>query len=301
MSCLSECILESPGSSPSLEILDQQLLHGSVFISSKQPFSKWSKEDQGKSYELMQRTAQVWKNCKITEQYLIYGQINSRDHELPFNWEMVPYAPCKTTLGRIVQQLQVLWRTVFGGIAISQEDRQQQTSNYKNLFNSVPQSPPPEDMPHESNDAFCKSDTLQRQRVVTGEKVNVLFNYAPIGFGGEKLHFLIVPKYHREKFSDVTQEEYQEACALTQKLVDHFSETRKTLKNVYLMNKTGIDAGQSVPHWHLHVVFSSNAAQNFWGRLTVLRNILFGSSPMKKEALEQKVSSLKEELISLNS
>ena len=62
------------------------------------------------------------------------------------------------------------------------------------------------------------------------------------------------------------------------------------------MHKTGIDAGQSVKHWHLHVIFSTNTAQNFWGRITVIRNILFGSSPMKRDELARKVGALRLEL-----
>jgi diadenosine tetraphosphate (Ap4A) HIT family hydrolase len=58
------------------------------------------------------------------------------------------------------------------------------------------------------------------------------------------------------------------------KLIDHFKIRRKTVKNVYLLNKTGIDAGQTVKHWHLHVIFSTNKAQDFWGGMTVIKNIL---------------------------
>lgn len=266
-------------------------------IAPNRPFNAWQTKHHADSYHLMQRIAEVWTHNQLTDQYLIYGKIHSE----PFKWEMVPYKKCRTVIGRVFQQLQVLWRTVFGGWVLTEAMRKDQF----HLFNKLACATPPSSakastmLPLKGEDAFCKDETIERQWVITGKKVNVLFNYAPIGFGGEKLHFLIVPKEHRETFPDVTQEEYCESLALTTKLVDHFSATRKTIKNVYLLNKTGIDAGQSVKHWHLHVVFSTNARQDFWGKLTVVKNILFGSSPMKNEDLLTKVDALRTELATI--
>lgn len=243
----------------------------------------------------MQRIAQAWKSGNVTNQYLIYGKIDSN----PFNWEMVPYQKCRTFIGRIIQQLQVLWRTVFGGATVSEESGKNQAKRYEVLLNQSPEVIEPSNDPSKGNDSFCKDETIERQWVIKGKKVNVLFNYAPIGFGGERLHFLVVPKEHRETFTDVTQEEYCESLELTTKLVEHFGETRKTVKNVYLLNKTGLDAGQTVKHWHLHVIFSTNTAQDFWGKMTVIKNILLGSSPMKKDNLAKTVGALREELAPL--
>lgn len=86
---------------------------------------------------------------------------------------------------------------------------------------------------------------------------------------------------------------------MTTKLVDHMTNSRKTVKNVYLLNKTGVDAGQTVKHWHLHVIFSTSTAQDFWGKITVIKNILFGSSPMKKDELAKNIGKLRAELSGL--
>lgn len=86
---------------------------------------------------------------------------------------------------------------------------------------------------------------------------------------------------------------------LTTKLVNHFTDTRKTIKNAYLLNKTGLDAGQTVKHWHLHVIFSTNVAQDFWGKVTGMKDILLGSSPMKKDVLAKRINALREELAQL--
>ena len=276
---------------PNKQLLDQSL----HIVAPKKQFNSWSAQNHADSYQFMQRMAQVWKRSNFTNQYLIYGKIDSN----PFHWEMVPYQKCRTCIGRIVQQLQVLCRTVFGGIKISEEARKNQVKKYGSLLSKPPGAIEPSGISSKSNDSFCKDDTIERQWVITGKKVNVLFNYAPIGFGGERLHFLVVPKEHREAFTDVTQEEYCESLDLTTRLVGHFTATRRSIKNVYLLNKTGVDAGQTVKHWHLHVIFSTNTAQDFWGKITVIKNILLGSSPMKKDDLTQKVGDLRTELATL--
>lgn len=290
MSPIFNILLRSDDRSLLTFIPSEQLAPQSLqIIKPEKQFKEWSEQNHADSYSFMQRIAQTWKSDNVTDQYLIYGKID----ENPFNWEVVPYQKCRTCIGRIIQQLQILWRIVFGGISVSAESRRKQYENFS-LENSYETTPL--ESPKKSDDSFCKADTIDRQWVITGQKVNVLFNYAPIGFGGERLHFLVVPKEHREAFTDVTQEEYCESMELTTKLLDHFTENRKTIKNAYLLNKTGKDAGQTVKHWHLHVIFSTNAAQDFWGKLTVLKNILLGSSPMKKEDLAERVSQLREEL-----
>ena len=62
----------------------------------------------------MQRIARAWESSHFTHQYLIYGKVDSN----AFNWEMVPYQKCRTFIGRAFQQLQVLWRIVFGGMRV---------------------------------------------------------------------------------------------------------------------------------------------------------------------------------------
>lgn len=269
----------------------QQLLENSIQIKVQdRQFNDWTQENHSDSYFFMQRIAQAWKKNQMTDQYMIFGKVDSND----FNWEVVPYKKCHTVIGRIAQQLKVLSRIVFGGKESSEKSIEKQNTKYQQLLTD--EMDYPDESESVGNDPFCKEETMDRQRVIEGETVNVLYNYAPIGFGGERLHFLVIPKAHRSGFTDVTKEEYCESMELTKKLIDHFSSTRTDIKNAYILNKTGVDAGQSVDHWHLHVILSNNGAQDSFGKLTVMKNILLGSSPMSKEALAAKVSDLKDEL-----
>ncbi len=296
MSNISRTILQNETQSVCVTVPHEQLLDQSLYITApNKQFHQWSEQDHSISYLFMQQIAQAWNSNNITDQYLVYGKVDANN----FLWEMVPYQKCQTIFGRIFQQLQVLWRTVFGGKTVSEETAQEQAKQYTSLLEKAPRVVIPLETTQKSTDSFCKEQTIERQWVITGKKVHVLFNYAPIGFGGERLHFLVVPKEHRQSFTEVTQEEYSESLSLTTKLITHLKQTRPALTNVYLLNKTGVDAGQTVPHWHLHVICSTHPVQDFWGKITVIKNILLGSSPMKHDDLVKRVASLRQELAPL--
>ncbi len=238
-----------------------------IYHKTKSDITTWSNQDHQESLKVM-------KNQATSESYMFIAK------EPSFTWEYVPYAPCKTAIGRAIQQIQVVWRIAFGGIPTSQKESQ----ITKNVQKAA------------ENDAFCKASTIDKQWVITGKKVNVLFNYAPIGLGGEeRLHFLIVPKAHRTRFTDITRDEYRESMQFATKLISHFKKTRKS-SHAYLFHKTGRDAGQTVPHWHMHLIFAQTKAQDFLSKLQLVKNILFGSTPLKADLLQKRVLELREEL-----
>lgn len=269
------------------------------FVAPEKQFNKWLMKDHAASYVFMQRVVEAWKKSNFVNQYLIYGKVDAT----LFKWEIVPYQTCSNIITRKIQQLIVLIKAIFGGSVVSEEDCKKQQADYQALLKEQPMVvDKPLDEPNPGNPScpFCKKDVVDNQSVITGNKVNVFFTRAPIGFGGERLHFLVIPKVHRVAFTDVTQEEYCESMDLTTKLINHFTNSRKTIKGVYLLNKTGVDAGQTVKHWHLHVIFSTSASQDFWGKLTVMKNILVGSSDMEKNEFAERVKVLSKELASIN-
>lgn len=295
---ISQRVLEKEGS-VSISIPERQLANKSLQITplNSKSYVAWSIEDRSNVYAALQKTVDVWKKSGFADQYLVYGKQQSSD--MSFNWEVVPYYKPSTFIGRIWQQFFVLWKITFGGTTLSESQRQKEVDEYKAVFKEF--MPSVQDGAQkimdvvQGNDAFCKAEVINKQLVLEGRSINVLYNYAPIGFGGERLHFLIVPKEHKTKFSELSEEEYLEATDVSQKLMSHFSVTRE-IEDVYIFHKTGVDAGQTVPHWHMHMILTSNKTQDIFGKLTVLKNMLIGSSPMKGEELSRKVSSLKDEL-----
>jgi diadenosine tetraphosphate (Ap4A) HIT family hydrolase len=291
---LSNSILNNSNHSLFTIVPERQLKDQSVqIIKPGKDFKEWSKKDHLDSYFFMQRIAQAWKSNQITDQYFIYGKTIPSD----FKWEMIPYKKKSCWLTRIIQQIVVLIRVVFGGRSVSKDDQRKQVNGYKTLLEKTTAEVHKMTDSTLGQDAFCKKDVIERQWVVTGEKINVLFNYAPIGLGGQRLHFLIVPKVHREAFTDVTEEEYCEAMNLSEKLITHFMGTRENIKNAYLFNRTGKDAGQAVDHWLMHLVFSDKGTQDYCGKWTVFKNIVAGgSSSLKAEELKNRVTDLRNEL-----
>jgi len=64
----------------------------------------------------------------------------------------------------------------------------------------------------------------------------------------------------------------------------------------YLFDKAGAEAGQSVPHWHEHLIFTATKTQELFGKLIILKNMLIGSSPLPEKELQSRVQLLKIEL-----
>jgi diadenosine tetraphosphate (Ap4A) HIT family hydrolase len=249
---------------------------------------EWSADDHANTFTLMQRIV----SASPFTNNLIYGKATVHS---PFSWEVVPYAPCKTALGVIIQQVRVLWNIAFGGLRTHWATHLPYFERYQALLER-PIKSETDLTPVAGTDPFCQDATIQRQWILTGEKVNLLLSHAPIGFGGERLHFLAVPKAHHKRFVDISAEEYAETMTLTHKLITRLAPSR-SIQSVYLLNKTGKVAGQVVDHWLMHIIIVTNPAQDFWGKWTVFKNILFGSSAMDPKAFNQKVFDLRREMI----
>ena len=229
---------------------------------------------------LLQKIVSFWKEQKISESYMIIGQDQLQKNEKAFTFQAVPYQKASTWIGRFWQQFLVLWRFTFGGFHLTSGRVRDLTHIYHDGLNhTIAQTAT--SVEAISNCAFCRKETIDSQLVLDGNKVQVLYNYAPLGFGGEKLHFLVIPKEHRPTFEHLTQEEHREAFAISKFVVErlqaHFQTQGESLQKLYIYHKTGAEAGQSVRHWHLHLVLTQHAAQDFWGRLTVLRNMILGA------------------------
>ena len=273
-------------------IPNQQLLPGSFKVATKdgKKFSDWTKDEHASSYQLLQKIAAVWQEKEI-ENYLIYA----KDDNQSFDFEIVPYQTTKNFFTTKCQQILVLWRTVFGGKSVSDEVKKAQidilTQASGRDLNTI-------DVPEPAEDPFCKSEVIERQRVLKGEEVNVLYSNAPIGFGGDKLHFLVVPKKHYMDFSSLPQSCYTEAMEMAVKVKNYIAK-KSADKDIFIYHKKGKIAGQTVGHWHLHLV-AADKKETFWGRLNVFKNILLGSSKLKDSDLKSKVETIQAE-ISLNS
>jgi len=289
------------GKTVQVDVPQNVLGSGSLQLSAteeKVSFQDWNEHENEESFHLLQGISSIWHEKKKVGQFLVYGK-ESVPSTKPFNWEIIPYQKTHWFIGRFWQQFKVLWRITFGATSQSASLQQKDVTLFQKelpeeMGSLVDQVLKVEEIA-KGNDAFCKKEVIEKQRVLEGKRVNVLYNYAPIGFGGERLHFLIVPKNHSKSFKELTKEEYLEASKLTQLVLKHFKDTRD-VKGAYLFHKTGEDAGQTVDHWHIHLIITTNATQDLMGKITVLRNMMFGSSPLRGAALTTQVEKYKKEL-----
>jgi diadenosine tetraphosphate (Ap4A) HIT family hydrolase len=284
------------GKTVKIIVPDCPIAEGSVKIipsSGIENFSEWRDCEARETYELIQQVVRIWKEKGITN-YLVYGK-ESNNSKSPFGWEVVPY-PSNGL--RFWKQFKVLWHITFGGACLPQIERHKIAKNFLQELDSFSCTQAKQiesiDKAAKGNDAFCNPVVIQKQLVFEGKEVNVLYNYAPLVLDKEKLHFLVIPKQHRPGFSDLTESEYLESLDLSQKLVNFYK--GKGYHTTYLFNNTGKEAGQSVPHWHQHLVFTATKTQEFFVKLTVLKKMLFGASPLPSNELQMCVESLSKEL-----
>jgi diadenosine tetraphosphate (Ap4A) HIT family hydrolase len=287
----SDEVIVHKSNSMKITVPEHCLASGSVQItpdSSVKNFSEWNEVNSREAYTLSQKVIRSWEQRGITD-YLIFGKEDHGSSSI-FNWEIVPY-PQKGW--RFWKQFRVLWNITFGGSRQSPIERK----TVKDAFSTEEGSSSQADLIKniaQGNDAFCKQPVIDKQLVFEGKEVHVLYNYAPLSIGKEKLHFLIVPKQHRPKFSDLTETEYLEAMKLSQKLVTFYQ--KKGYPTAFIFNKTGFEAGQTVPHWHQHVVITATKTQELMGKLGVFKNMIFSSSPLPPKELQTRVQSLRADL-----
>lgn len=254
-------------------------------------FSAWENVDQQEAYSLIQGIVQIWEKKGVVD-YLIYGKESG---DSSFGWEVVPYPKEGWWFWK---QFNVLWNITFTGSCVPKVERERVVQDFQKDKDSllVEQIEVIKETV-QGKDPFCDQEIIAKQLVFEGKKINLLYNYAPIAFGEEKLHFLIVPKEHRPRFSDLTEEEYLETMQIAQKLVAFYKE--KGYETAYLFDKTGAEAGQTIPHWHEHLVFTATKTQELLGQLMVLKNMMFWSSPLPAEELKDRVDSLSNELVAV--
>ena len=95
--------------------------------------------------------------------------------------------------------------------------------------------------------AFCDPKVIEAQKFYEDESIIALYTHKPVVPG----HCLIIPKRHAERFEELSD---QEAAAISSviKKVDQASIKVFHRASYLLMQKNGVEAGQTVPHVHFH-------------------------------------------------
>jgi len=238
---LKICVPTCPLSSDGLEVQN---------IGNHQRFQEWTDKEHLESYKMIQQVRSCWERCGYAKSYLVYGRTSPNLRSETFHWEVVPYPENGWNK---LKQLRVIWNVSFGSSFLTEKERVMIASGLREQMQSLDEPYTTANSAEKGDDAFCDPDVIAKQCVHEGKEMVVLYNYAPVKVVEESPHFLIIPKRHRGNFNELTASEYSEAMQLATKITDYFHDFYPQ-STLHLYHKTGQPAGQSVPHWHLHVV-----------------------------------------------
>jgi histidine triad (HIT) family protein len=95
--------------------------------------------------------------------------------------------------------------------------------------------------------AFCDPKVIEAQKFYEDDDIIALCTHKPVVPG----HCLIIPKRHAERFEQLTDQEAASISSVIKK-VDQASIKVFNRASYLLMQKNGVEAGQTVPHVHFH-------------------------------------------------
>ena len=99
---------------------------------------------------------------------------------------------------------------------------------------------------------FCKiiSGEFSSKKIYEDDKVLAILDISQATVA----HTLVMPKAHYENIYDLDQEVAQHLFSVVQKICSHYKETISNLEGINLLNNNGALAGQTVMHYHMHII-----------------------------------------------
>ena len=99
---------------------------------------------------------------------------------------------------------------------------------------------------------FCKiiSGEFSSQKVYEDEKVLAILDLSQATYG----HTLVMPKKHYENIFELDNETAKHLFDVVVKISNHYKEVIPNLSGINLLNNNGLRAGQTVMHYHMHII-----------------------------------------------
>ena len=99
---------------------------------------------------------------------------------------------------------------------------------------------------------FCKiiSGEFNSSKIYEDDKVLAILDLSQATYG----HTLVMPKKHYENIFDLDSETAKHLFSVVKKIANHYKEVLPNLKGVNLLNNNGEKAGQTVMHYHMHII-----------------------------------------------
>ena len=99
---------------------------------------------------------------------------------------------------------------------------------------------------------FCKiaSGEFSSHKIYEDEKVLAILDLSQATKG----HTLVMPKRHYENIFDLDEETSKHLFNIVRKISKHYKETDENIIGINLLNNNGSAAGQTVMHYHMHIL-----------------------------------------------
>ena len=99
---------------------------------------------------------------------------------------------------------------------------------------------------------FCKiiSGEFNSSKIYEDEKVLAILDLSQATYG----HTLVMPKEHYENIFELPEDVAGHLFKVVKKICSHYNETIPNIKGINLLNNNGKIAGQTVMHYHMHIL-----------------------------------------------
>ena len=99
---------------------------------------------------------------------------------------------------------------------------------------------------------FCKiiSGEFNSCKIYEDDKVLAILDLSQATYG----HTLVMPKAHYENIFDLDSEVAQHLFDVVVKIANHYKKVIPNLAGINLLNNNGSKAGQTVMHYHMHII-----------------------------------------------
>lgn len=129
---------------------------------------------------------------------------------------------------------------------------------------------------------FCNRRILDYQKVYEDDLALVLYTHKPI----TPCHFLIIPKRHITRFEELSEKEISKVFEVIKKADIAASKVFNT-SSYLLLQKNGLEIGQTVPHVHFHYIARKTGENS---SLSLISKMLF--EPFRKPISSKKMEEI---------
>ena len=99
---------------------------------------------------------------------------------------------------------------------------------------------------------FCEiiKGNIPSKKIYEDDKVLAILDISQ----ATKLHTLVMPKEHYENIFDIDEDTLAHLIKVVKKIANHYQKTNPEILGINLLNNNNEAAGQSVMHYHMHIL-----------------------------------------------